>query len=79
MQSYMSNRSQSVIWNNNTSKPLDLTHGVPQGSILGPLLSLVMVADLPEYVTHGCVKNVTLQINTATVQLLYSQKTVMKV
>ena len=52
MQSYMSGCSQSVIWNNVTSKPLELTYGVPQGSILGPLLFLVMVADLPQFVTH---------------------------
>ena len=51
LESYMSGRSQSVIWNGKQSKPLNLTHGVAQGSILGPLLFLVMVADLPDYVT----------------------------
>ena len=50
---YMSGRSQSVIWNGTKSSPLPLTHGVAQGSILGPLLFLVMVADLPNYVTRG--------------------------
>ena len=58
MKSYMTGRSQSVIWNNVTSSSRDLTHGVPQGSILGPLLFLVMVAELPEFVTSGASKNV---------------------
>ena len=53
LKSYMSGRSQSVIWNDNQSGPLSLTHGVAQGSILGPLLFLIMVADLPEYFTQG--------------------------
>ena len=51
LESYMSGRSQSVIWNGRQSESLNLTHGVAQGSILGPLLFLVMVADLPKYVT----------------------------
>jgi hypothetical protein len=51
--SYMTGRSQSVIWNGKKSEPRPLTHGVAQGSILGPLLFLVMVADLPKYVTTG--------------------------
>ena len=46
--SYMTGRSQSVIWNGKKSEPCPLTHGVAQGSILGPLLFLVMVADLPD-------------------------------
>ena len=53
LKSYMSGRSQSVVWNSSQSSPLPLTHGVAQGSILGPLLFLVMVADLPEFVTQG--------------------------
>ena len=51
----MSGRSQSVLWNGTKSNSLPLSHGVAQGSILGPLLFLVMVADLPGYVTEGTV------------------------
>ena len=54
----MTGQSQSVIWNDVTSSPLNLTYGVPQGSILGLVLFLVMVADLPGYITHGTPNNV---------------------
>ena len=56
LKSYMSGRSQSVIWNGTKSGSHPLTHGVAQGSILGPLLFLVMVEDLPKYVTSGTPK-----------------------
>jgi hypothetical protein len=46
----MSDRSQKVMWNDSISEPCPLTHGVHQGSILGPTLNLLMVADMPQYV-----------------------------
>ena len=62
IQNYMTGRSQSVVWNNVTSKPLELQYGVLQGSILGPLLFLVMVADLPGYVTQGIYNDATVNV-----------------
>ena len=45
--SYLTNRTQYVEFENKKSLMCDLNCGVPQGSILGPLLYLIYVNDIP--------------------------------
>ena len=48
--SYLSNRSFKVNLGNNFSQPASVSCGVPQGSILGPLLFLIYVNDMSQAV-----------------------------
>ena len=53
--SYLNNITQKTKVNDSISEKIDINYGVPQGSILGPLLYLVYINNLHEAVTHSLI------------------------
>ena len=57
LESFLRGRFQSVIVNGISSRPQEVKSGVPQGSVLGPLIFLILIGNIDEDVNESVVKS----------------------
>ena len=71
---YIANKIQQTIVNDTASDKIEVTHGVPQGSVLGPLLFLLYINDLNEAISHSIIHHSADDTN-----ILFSHKCLKKI
>ena len=76
-ESYLTARQKCVHYNDITSSPLSVLHGVPHGSILGPLLFSIFVNDLPLIIHNASVimyaDDVTLIVSDTNINIAFQK------
>ena len=73
-QSYLTNCKQQISINNTLSNETMISCGVPQGSVLGPLLFLMYINDLNEAISHSLIHHFAYDTN-----VLFSSKSLKKI
>ena len=57
IESFLTARTQKVMVNGYLSEPAPVISGVPQGSVLGPLLFLILIGDIDRDIAHAFISS----------------------